>query len=568
MQGISPSSGPGTIGLLQIRTASFGALPAARPRADTSGLRTILAQVTDLRQSLDRLHAATRFLRIPGSGTGSAALPGEAVSTNALGLDTGATSASLVSAAEINTAPTTFSPLGPAPTKASTSELTVGGIYDGSRGDTTLEIKVKNAALVGVDDLVIEIKDGKTKIQTMTVSGYSPGDVITLDTGLTLSFGVGLLDKGERFYVDVSASTGTSVQADNPFDGTRNADPRFDPGLSVGAGSFEVNGITIDVGASDTLNDVLNAITASAAGVDASYDPLTDTVQLTQKTPGSGFGISLTNDTSGFLAATKLDSANVVPGRDDDSQQSMNSVSRFSSVTAGALTVNGVVIALDPASDTLADVLARITASAAGVDASYDRASDRVRLVSRTAGEGVVLDQGTTGFFDAVAIAPGTYDGTPGQVGGTGQERYRMVRPDLFEERLRDVIRAAKPLFEGQYQGLATGASSRARAQVLTAVRDAFRDTLGVSGGDELLSELGIDASLDSPEEGFLKVDDAGFARAVRSRSTALHGFLLGGRDEKGLVNGLLDAVTALEASLSDQLSDEEKRGLRIDLRA
>ncbi len=79
-----------------------------------------------------------------------------------------------------------------------------------------------------------------------------------------------------------------------------------DSGLnqSVSAGVFSVNGVefTVDPGA-DSLQDMLDAINASAAGVTATYDAVTDKVTFENTTPGNtniiNFGAP--DDTSDFL---------------------------------------------------------------------------------------------------------------------------------------------------------------------------------------------------------------------------------------------------------------------------
>ena len=78
------------------------------------------------------------------------------------------------------------------------------------------------------------------------------------------------------------------------------------------AGSFDVNGVSITVAANDTINSVLAKIDASAAGVTATFDATREEVVLTQKTEGAANDIVLANDTSGFLAATKLDTASSI----------------------------------------------------------------------------------------------------------------------------------------------------------------------------------------------------------------------------------------------------------------
>ena len=121
------------------------------------------------------------------------------------------------------------------------------------------------------------------------------------------------------------------------FNGTAANDPRFETGNTVTAGSFDVNGATITVNADDTINSVLAKISASGAGVTASFDATREKVVLTQTTAGSSEPITLENDTSGFLAATKLDVFSAIPGGDltDEAADPINTVAKLSGITTG-----------------------------------------------------------------------------------------------------------------------------------------------------------------------------------------------------------------------------------------
>ena len=132
-------------------------------------------------------------------------------------------------------------------------------------------------------------------------------------------------------------SVGSAVDPDKPFDGTRTNNPNLEYGFSVTAGSFEVNGVTVNVSASDTVNAVLNRITQSAAGVTATFDAATETVLLNQKTQGETPTIVLSNDTSGFVQAMKLASAVPVPGTDADPDKTFATVSQFASIQSGTI---------------------------------------------------------------------------------------------------------------------------------------------------------------------------------------------------------------------------------------
>jgi len=73
-----------------------------------------------------------------------------------------------------------------------------------------------------------------------------------------------------------------------------------------GNGSLIINGVNINYNVkNDSINDVLQRITDSTAGVTATYDSLNNRFSLTNKTLGN-IGISLNDVTGNFLAATGL----------------------------------------------------------------------------------------------------------------------------------------------------------------------------------------------------------------------------------------------------------------------
>lgn len=81
-----------------------------------------------------------------------------------------------------------------------------------------------------------------------------------------------------------------------------------------GAGGFTINGVAISFNAStDSIQDVLNRINSSAAGVNASYDTLNNRFNLANKTTGD-VGISMSDTTGNFLAATGLSSGTLTRG--------------------------------------------------------------------------------------------------------------------------------------------------------------------------------------------------------------------------------------------------------------
>jgi hypothetical protein len=297
-------------------------------------------------------------------------------------------------------------------TGASTAQPTVSGEYDGSNGTDTLTFQVSKGGTIGSNNIQVKVFDSNnTQIDVVSIhKNDSAGQQYTLINGVAVSFSDGDLAKNDSFTMDVIAGIEATVNPDNPFNGTGATDPNLQTGFDVTAGSFEINGTTIAVQADDSLNDVLDTINSSGAGVTATFDAASETVLLTQDTPGSTPDIVLSNDTSGFVAAVKLDGAVAIPGTDGEAEDPLAQQAQFSGVQNGSINVNGVSIDIDVNTDTLTDVLDRITASTAGVTASYDSSSQRISLSSNDSESQLILDSGSTGFFPAAEISEGTYE--------------------------------------------------------------------------------------------------------------------------------------------------------------
>lgn len=191
-------------------------------------------------------------------------------------------------------------------------------------------------------------------------------------------------------------------------------------GQAVTAGTFTVNGAQITVALTDSLEDVLDAIsTATGGNVTAAYSSANDRITLTAASGTVMLGAA--NDTSNFLRALKLN---------NNGAASVSSSSRLGSVKptaslatanlgtaitavdgtgAGTFSVNGVAIAYNVNTDTLSSVVARINASTAGVSASYDAVNDRVTLANKSTGDiGIAVSEAAGGLLGALGLTSGT----------------------------------------------------------------------------------------------------------------------------------------------------------------
>ncbi len=86
-------------------------------------------------------------------------------------------------------------------------------------------------------------------------------------------------------------------------------------GDSSNNGSFTINGVAISYNtSSDSIQNVLDRINSSSAGVTATFDSQNGRFVLTNNTTGN-VGISMQDETGNFLAATGLASGQFASGQ-------------------------------------------------------------------------------------------------------------------------------------------------------------------------------------------------------------------------------------------------------------
>ncbi len=186
----------------------------------------------------------------------------------------------------------------------------------------------------------------------------------------------------------------------------------------VTAGTFSVNGKQVTVALTDSLQTVFDRIsTATGGAVTAAYNPTTDRVEL------SGAGeivLGAANDSSNFLRVLKLGNNGTAAVTSSGSLGTIRTGMPLASgnlrtaVTAvdaggnGSFNVNGVDIAYNVNTDSLATVLKRINQSGAGVTAAYDSSLDRVVMTNNATGDlGIAISEGAGGLMAALGLGSG-----------------------------------------------------------------------------------------------------------------------------------------------------------------
>jgi flagellar hook-associated protein 2 len=190
-------------------------------------------------------------------------------------------------------------------------------------------------------------------------------------------------------------------------------------GRTITGGTFTVDGAQVTIATSDTLDDVMAAITAQTGGsVTASYNAVTDKIDLVK---GAGGSISLgaSNDTSNFLQAMRLSSGSSTVAslttlsspKLSGSIDSANLSGWAGSSVQDSITINGTSIDYNSATDSLQSLMNKINSSAAGVTATYDVSAGKFLLTNKNTGNvGITVTDGmgAGGMAAAMGLTTGT----------------------------------------------------------------------------------------------------------------------------------------------------------------
>ncbi len=532
----------GGLRIRPVESVNLATRSVARPNIDAQiDLRRAQSSLVSLFKSLERLaEQADIKTRVKLD------LP-DARSRSALGLDLTTTAASLNSSGEINSAPNSFDPFGPAWTNGSSALVTIGGEYDGSNGSGAFGLEVQRAGTRGSDNLRIrfETPDG-SRIQDFNIQSNDPIDQqYDLQNGLYFTLGAGDLINSDFATLNLYAGVGAAVDPTKPLGGTRNDNPNFEfGGPTIVDGQFSIYSETISVSVNDSLNDIVDRINQSAAGVTASFNSLTEQVELLQNTAGATPTIDLQGDTSNFLEAAKLDNLNLVSGIDPETIQTLENVARFSSVQSGDILINGQSTSIDPTADSLTTVIDKINASSAGVVASFDETSQRVTIEALDGNSTLEIDDNATGFFAALDIPEGRVDQKVASGGISKQRSYRVA------DALTDVLEELNYLFQNSsFIGGGNNAGSF-RSPLEAAVKVAFSGSL-----DDGLYGIKFDLGSTAREfGGFAELDRREFTSSLQRRGDDVIGVLGPGERDGGLVDrlmrGTLDALRRVGSQL------------------
>lgn len=292
--------------------------------AQNSDFSTIASDLTALQSDIQALQDSSLYQGASVQSSNSSIATGTAATGTPLGNYTFNIS-KLATASQINGATGISSAISPTGNLASVTVGTAGFSAPVTAGTFTVDgQQVTVSTTESLQDLFNAISTATGG--NVTASYSSSADKITLasNDGSNIVLGSAadtsnFLQVAQLYNNGTSSVTSTSalghVQTGVTMTNSDLATPITDGGN--GQGEFIINGVTINYDASsDSIQNVLNKINSSTAGVTATYDSINNRFVLTNNTTGN-VGISM-QDVSGhgnFLAATGLSSGTLQQGQ-------------------------------------------------------------------------------------------------------------------------------------------------------------------------------------------------------------------------------------------------------------
>jgi flagellar hook-associated protein 2 len=289
---------------------------------------------------------------------------------------------------------------------------------EAENNDKLASLGALNSYLTDLSSSAIDLRSAtlfKSRVATSSTSG-STWSLTPSDSATQGSYTIAVSQLATASKRVGASGVSTSISATNDVSGTTLA--TLPTSTAITAGNFTVNGQTITVALTDSLQDVFDAISTATGGtVTASYDSTTDKVTLSS---AGEIELGAVNDSSNFLSALRL--ANNGTGTITSSGK-LGSASLTATLASsrlagafsadsngdGSFTINGVSIGYNVNTDTLKTVLSKINSSSAGVTASYDATNDRFLLVNNSTGDiGIGANEVSGGLADAMGLTSGS----------------------------------------------------------------------------------------------------------------------------------------------------------------
>jgi len=288
----------------------------------------------------------------------------------------------------------------------------------------------------------------------------------------------------------------------------------------AGAGEFKINGVSISFNAgADSVQNLMDRINASAAGVNISYDRITDQFTLTNKVTGN-LGVSLEDVTGNFLAAAGLTTG-----------------ATFQAGNDLLYTVNG--------GSTLSSHSNTVTSDSSGIDGlSVAVLKTGVSTVT-LASDSSTIKGAIKSFIDDYNRAQSTIDSlTSSSTDSAGKVTRSTLAGDTDANEIATKLR-------GIAFNQATGLSG-----VLNSLAKIGIDTTGDNDLLTLEDESALDAAIANNLSGLKTL----FNDPTNGIATKLSAYLDNTIGEDGTLIARQDALTKQSSEIDTQVTDLEKR--------
>jgi|GEM_PF-5581330 len=525
--------------------------------AQRVGVKDFMTRLVTAGEAIQKLKADFSDVRA-GSGR---KIKARTVGDTKVALDTNGSASTLSSSEEISTLTTAVDNRNPEWGKAkSLATVTVHGTYAGtSDAEYTVATGNSRGFQIGKNSTyrLFAYKDG-VRIANITIpKKYKEGTQLEIDpgSGLYISFTEENITKKDSFTFNALANVDVTADPDEAFDGSTGGYTNLDS--SVSAGTFEVNGTTITVNDTDTINTVVDSINSSGAGVTAAYDAAADSLSLTSNALGANT-ITVGSDTSGFLAAMKLDTATTSLGQGDQRTLAFDEVSFFSGVSSGSFEINGVSISVDVTTDTLNDLISRVNDSEADAVMSYSATTDRLSIRSSKNDQELTVQNDSTGLFTTFGVEEGTSD----------PKKSRGLNSGVIQDMMKQITEMVELINQMSAtvanESTIGGGAKTARNHMRSEMADIF----GVSS-DTIDTGFGMTLNVaEDSSKSFIELGSLGereLERALKRKPREVLESLFGTNDKDGLVQGVLNGLNRAQTTMTNRYGSV---GLILDVTA
>lgn len=511
--------------------------PQKRLRSEQSTLQTrnnafgsIKTQLTVLKDRVDALKSnevlQARKATVSDSTVLTAtAAPGGAAGTYEFNISQLATASKMVGATGIgaNLYPSNSVNTGTLASKGFNPLITAGTItVDGAQVTIDPAVDTLQDVFDRIDAAAPGNIQGTYSATTDTITlrrlgGGGPPLVIGSSTDTSNFLSVARLSNNGTSQIDSSSSLGSITPT-----ATLNA-ANFQTAVTdggAGAGEFKINGVSISYSASaDSVQNLMDRINASAAGVSISYDRINDQFTPTNKVTGN-LGVAVEDVTGNFLAAAGLTTGATLQAGNDL-----------------LYTING--------GSTLSSHSNTLTSDSTGIDGLSLSVLKTGTSTVTLASDSSTIKGAIKSFIDDYNRAQSTVDSlTSSSTDSAGKVTRSALAADS------DVNEIAKEL-RGIAFNQATGLSG-----VLNSLAKIGIDTTGDNDLLKLEDETALDAAISNNLSGLKNL----FNDTTNGIATKLSAYLDNTIGDGGPLVTRQDALTKQSSEIDTQVSDLEKR--------